>query len=97
VFGIKESHVNRILKQLSLLAILASMQPAPAIAERYTVQVKDNFFNPNELVINAGDTVVWKSVSDASCDPYDEGCSEGTAHTVTADDNINLYELLNAG
>ncbi len=78
--------MNRISNKLSLLAALAILQPALAIAERYTIQVKDSFFDPNELVINTGDTVVWRSAADNSCAPYDEGCSEGTAHTVTADD-----------
>ena len=77
--------MNRKLIKLLLLLILASGQPVSAIAESYTVLVKDSFFSPNDLVINVGDTVVWESDSNPRCGPYGENCS-ATAHTVTADD-----------
>ena len=77
--------MNRKFIKLLLLLILASGQPVSAIAESYTVLVKDSFFRPNDLVINVGDTVVWESDSNPRCGPYGENCS-ATAHTVTADD-----------
>lgn len=78
--------MNRILNKLSLLAILAIAQPAQVIAESHTVIVKDNFFSPGDLIIEAGDSVVWVSESNDSCGPYGGDCSEGVRHTVTADD-----------
>lgn len=55
-------------------AITLIALPAIALAEIHTVTVGDNFFSPNDLTIQAGDTVRWTNASG------------GNPHDVTADD-----------
>lgn len=59
---------------ISLLAALAlSLGSASVLAETHDVTIGDNFFSPNDLTINVGDTVRWTY-------------SGSRSHDVTADD-----------
>ena len=84
--------VINTLKKMSLLVVLAIAQAQFVIADTYIVLVKNNSFDPNELIIKPGDRVRWKSDSGVTCDPdpYGGGCSGGgggtVEHKVTADD-----------
>lgn len=57
---------------LALLAALLAAAPG-ASAETHTVEVRDNFFSPAELTIQAGDSVTWTNLGNNS-------------HNVVADD-----------
>lgn len=60
-------------KLIVRLALLAALLPNIADAVTHEVQVGDNFFSPNDLTINVGDTVRWSY-------------SGSRMHDVTADD-----------
>ncbi len=53
--------------------VLLLCSPLLAQAATHEVQVRNNFFSPNNLTIEVGDTVHWSS--------------NGGIHDVTADDN----------
>jgi plastocyanin len=60
-------------KFIARLAVLAALLTGLAQAATHEVQVGDNFFSPNDLTINVGDTVRWSY-------------SGNRLHDVTADD-----------
>lgn len=76
--------------QILMLVFLAAAGQNPLRAEVHNVQVEDNHYSPNDLTVQAGDTVRWTLT--ATADPGGGGCeyycppSEETEHTVTADD-----------
>lgn len=81
------------LMQAALAALVLAVLLATATAvcaEIHDVTVNDNFFSPNDLTIQQGDSVRWtRTDSGGSCDPY-YGCGPGegggSAHTVSSDD-----------
>ena len=67
--------MNYYLRRTSLFAVLFSaflLLPAFASASQVPVSIMDNFFAPQSVTVNVGDTVVWKN-------------NGSTAHTVVAD------------
>jgi len=76
----------RIRNKLALLVVIVTVQPYFASADTHRVVIKNNFFNPRELVIKPGDTVNWVNEARSSCGPYGDECSSSVMHTVTADD-----------
>ena len=74
--------MNRIII-ITAICILAVF-PLMSKAETYQVSVENNFFNPNDIVIQPGDTVVWRyTIRERDC-PY--GCPAPVLHNVVADD-----------
>ncbi len=78
------------MKQISLVAAIFMLAAFPLMthAETHRVSVRSKFFEPNDLVIQAGDTVVWtdpRQPPDSDCDSYGD-CASVVLHTVTADD-----------
>lgn len=59
--------------------------PFTTQAETYQVAVRSTFFAPNDLVIQAGDTVIWTDPPQMQECGYG-GCLPEILHTVTADD-----------
>lgn len=76
-------------RQLStwLLALAAtSVVAVPLRAETITVRVNNNFFSPQDITINVGDTVQWRNVTGVghnvvSCFPEQFGCDGQTSDT----------------
>jgi plastocyanin len=68
------SYTNRASHLFSklLLAAVAFLSPLYAVAATHDVAVRNNFFTPNDLTIEVGDTVRWTN--------------NGGFHDVTADD-----------
>lgn len=63
------------IRRLSLLAVsLLFCLPASAIAVTHQVTIGDNFFSPNDLTIEVGDTVAWSyngsRIHDATADDF---------------------------
>ena len=75
---------DRVRNHLPLLAVLAlAVLLAPAaMAKEHKVSIKDLKYNPRELKVKKGDTVVWTN-------------SDERDHTVTADDGS--FKSLNLG
>ena len=76
------------MKFISIIAAMCmlAIYPPMTYAETYRVSVRSTFFEPNDLIIQAGDTVVWTdSRQPPNCDGYG-GCSAVVLHTVVADD-----------
>ena len=76
------------MKQISLVAAICMLAAFPLMthAETHRVSVRSTFFEPNDLVIQAGDTVVWTDPRQPpDCDSYGD-CASVVLHTVTADD-----------
>lgn len=65
---------NNLSTAKVLLTAGLLLMPAIALAETHIVTVGDDFFSPNDLTIQAGDTVRW------------ENAAGGNPHDVTADD-----------
>lgn len=65
--------MGKILFRISA-AIGFVLAPALAFAEIHIITVNDNFFSPNDLTIQAGDTVRWMNAAG------------GNPHNATADD-----------
>ena len=79
--------MHRGFLQLGLLLGLYLTLLGEARADTFLVQVQSNYFSPNDLTIEPGDTVRWRlsPPPEDGCDYY---CPPGgeTTHTVTADD-----------
>ena len=76
------------MKHISIVAAICMLVVIPLMthAETYQVSVRSTFFEPNDLVIQAGDTVVWTDPPQSvNCGGYG-GCSEVVLHRVVADD-----------
>jgi len=75
------------MKHLSIVAAICLLAVFPRMthAETYQVSVRGTFFEPNNLVIHPGDTVVWTDPLQTVICGYG-GCSEVVLHTVSADD-----------
>ena len=65
---------TRSLPSISSALLSCLLFPVLASAETHIVTVGDNFFSPNDLTIQVGDTVRW------------ENAAGGAPHDVTADD-----------
>lgn len=84
--------VPTLVRVSSAVVLLAALTPMPAAqAAEFDVEVADFFFAPDELFVNAGDTVIWTWTGVAPHDvtpvqaeafPASETVSEGT-HEVT--------------
>ena len=75
------------MKHISMFAAICLLAVFPRVthAETYQVSVKSTFFEPNDPVIQAGDTVVWTDLPQSGgCGGYG-GCIP-VLHTVSADD-----------
>ncbi len=75
------------MKHISIVAAICLLAVFPLVthAETYQVSVRSTFFEPNDLVIQAGDTVVWTDPPQSGgCGGYG-GCVP-VLHTVAADD-----------
>ncbi len=75
------------IKHISIVATVCMLAVFPLIshAETYMVSVQDTFFAPNDLVIQAGDTVVWTDELELEECVYGV-CPPEVLHTVVADD-----------
>jgi plastocyanin len=76
------------MKHISIVAAICMLAVFPLMthAETYQVSVRDTIFEPNNLVIHPGDTVVWTDRRQTvNCGGYG-GCAEVVLHTVSADD-----------
>lgn len=74
--------------QILMLVFLAAAGQNSLRAEVHNVQVEENYYSPNDLTVQAGDTVRWRLAAGpggGGCQYY---CPPGgqTQHTVTADD-----------
>jgi plastocyanin len=60
------TRTSRVAARAALLALLASfvvaVLPAPAPAATVTVTIRENFFSPQEVHVDPGDTVTWSHV-----------------------------------
>ena len=65
--------MSPLRKNLALLLACLFLSPC-ALAEIHVVQVNDDFYSPNDLTINVGDTVRWTNAAG------------GNSHDVVADD-----------
>jgi len=77
------------MKHISIVAAICVLAVFPLMthAETYQVSVRSTFFAPNELVIQAGDTVVWTDPQQSgNCGGGYGGCPEVELHSVVADD-----------
>jgi plastocyanin len=63
---------------------ICAVYPLMSKAETHDVSIKNSAFIPNDLVIQAGDTVVWTYAPQERDCPY--GCPSAVLHNVTADD-----------
>lgn len=66
--------IPRIVSRFAAVFLASLFLPALAQAETHIVTVGDDFFSPNDLTIQVGDTVRW------------ENAAGGNPHDVTADD-----------
>ncbi len=75
-----------MLKKVILSAAICifAVFPPWLKAETHNVSVQNSFFNPNDLVIKAGDTVVWRKTQTRGDCTY--GCAPAVLHNVVADD-----------
>jgi plastocyanin len=69
----KMVRVRRSVPTLASIALALLLAPA-ALAKEHKVSIKDLKYNPKELKIKKGDTVVWTNADERD-------------HTVTADDD----------
>ena len=80
------------MKHISIVAAICMLAVFPLMthAETYQVSVRSTFFAPNDLVIHAGDTVVWTDPPQSdNCGGGGYGgggCPEVELHSVVADD-----------
>ena len=63
---------------------ICALYPLLSIAETHNVSIRNSAFSPNDLVIQAGDTVVWTYTPIEGDCSY--GCPDAVLHNVTADD-----------
>ena len=68
---------------VTAISIFAAF-PLMSNAETHNVSVIDNAFNPNDIVIQPGDTVIWTHRKREDDCPY--GCPAPVLHNVMADD-----------
>lgn len=74
------------MKHISIVAAICMLAVIPLMthAETYLVSVRSTFFDPNDLVIQAGDIVVWTDPPQSGDCGY--GCPPVVLHNVAADD-----------
>jgi plastocyanin len=75
------------MRRTIIVAILCVFTVFPFMlrAEIHNVSVKNGFFNPNDLMIQPGDTVLWTDAPDLGECSYDP-CPPVILHNVKADD-----------
>ena len=64
---------------------LLAVSPLMTYAETYWVSVETTYFEPRDLVINSGDTVVWTDSREDNEDGCSYGCPPEIYHNVAAD------------
>ncbi len=75
------------MKHIAIFAAICMLAVSPLMthAETYWVSVETTFFEPNDLVIHPGDTVVWTDAREDNEDGCSYGCPPVIDHNVAAD------------
>jgi plastocyanin len=81
------------MKPVSIVAAICMLAvfPLTARAKTHLVSVQTSFYAPNNIVIQAGDTVVW--IDSEQSDDCDYGCPAVAMHNVVADDQSFSYGI----